>query len=147
LREELRIKDARLANIPAHHRPFYRPSERLAILELRAVRGWSLEQTAKTFFVCPKTIASWMKRVDEEGATALVQVGRPGRLSAEMKPTGLLNVQKGNRRLNRIPAVIECATWSGRLNNVASSVDSRRIDRSFGGPCKPLRSWAIEHRG
>ncbi|HEV2947701.1 MAG TPA: hypothetical protein VGX70_10015, partial [Gemmataceae bacterium] len=52
LREELRIKDARMASIPAHHRPFYRPTERLAILELKAARGWSLEQTAKTFFVC-----------------------------------------------------------------------------------------------
>jgi len=67
LREELRIKDSRMASIPAHQRPFYRPSKRLAILELKAARGWSLEQTAKIFFVCPKTIASWMKRVDEEG--------------------------------------------------------------------------------
>ena len=44
LREELRIKDARMASISAHHRPFYRPRERLAILELKAVRGWSLER-------------------------------------------------------------------------------------------------------
>jgi hypothetical protein len=74
LREELRIKDARMASIPAHHRPFYRPKERLAILELKAARGWSLEQTAERFFVCPKTIASWMKRLDERGAAALVQL-------------------------------------------------------------------------
>ncbi|HEV2947765.1 MAG TPA: DDE-type integrase/transposase/recombinase, partial [Gemmataceae bacterium] len=72
-----RIKDARMASIPAHHRPFYRPTERLAILELKAARGWSLEQTAKTFFVCPKTIASWIKRLDEDGAAALVQLPVP----------------------------------------------------------------------
>src|SRR5262249_33225649 len=77
LREELRIKDARMARIPAHQRPFYHPSERLAILELKAARGWSLAQTAKTFFVCPKTIAAWMKRIDEDGAGALVQVPVP----------------------------------------------------------------------
>ena len=77
LREELRIKDARMASIPAHQRPFYRPPERLAILELKAARGWSLEQTAKRFFVCPKTVASWMKRLDEEGAKALVQLPVP----------------------------------------------------------------------
>jgi putative transposase len=77
LREELRIKDARMASIPAHQRPFYRPPERLAILELKAARGWSLEQTAKRFFVCPKTVASWMKRLDEEGAAALVQLPVP----------------------------------------------------------------------
>jgi hypothetical protein len=51
LQEELRIKDARMASIPAHQRPFYRPPERLAILELKAASGWSLEQTAKRFFV------------------------------------------------------------------------------------------------
>jgi len=77
LREELRIKDGRMASIPAHHRPYYRPRERLAILELKAARGWSLEQTAKRFFVCPKTVASWMKRLDEEGAAALVQLPVP----------------------------------------------------------------------
>jgi transposase-like protein len=74
LREELRIKDARMASIPAHHRPFYRPKERLAILELKAARGWSLEQTAERFSVCAKTIASWLKRLDEEGTAALVQL-------------------------------------------------------------------------
>jgi len=77
LREELRIKDARMASIPAHHRPFYRPTERLAILELKAARDWSLEQTAKAFIVCPKTIASWMKRLDEDGAAALIQLPVP----------------------------------------------------------------------
>jgi hypothetical protein len=52
----LTFKDARMGGIVAHHRPFYRATERLAILELKAARGWSLEQTAKAFFVCPKTI-------------------------------------------------------------------------------------------
>jgi hypothetical protein len=77
LREELRIKDCRMAGIPAHHRPFYRATERLAILELKPARGWSLEQTAKAFFVCPKTIAAWMKRIDEDGTAALVQLPVP----------------------------------------------------------------------
>jgi hypothetical protein len=36
LREEIRIKDLRMATIPAPRRPHYRPTERLAILELRA---------------------------------------------------------------------------------------------------------------
>ncbi len=51
LREELRTKDARAAQIPPQRRPHYGPLERLAILELRAVRGWSLKQTADTFFL------------------------------------------------------------------------------------------------
>ena len=41
LREELRIKDARLERVPPHRRPHYPAVERLAILELRAARGWS----------------------------------------------------------------------------------------------------------
>jgi len=41
LQEEMRIKDARMLRIPAQRRPHYPPVERLAILELRAARGWS----------------------------------------------------------------------------------------------------------
>ncbi len=36
LQEEMRIKDARMLRIPAQRRPHYPPTERLAILELRA---------------------------------------------------------------------------------------------------------------
>jgi predicted RNA polymerase sigma factor len=53
LREEIRIKNERLARIPANQRPHYRPTERLAILELRALRGWSVAQTARVFYVTP----------------------------------------------------------------------------------------------
>jgi hypothetical protein len=76
-REEMRIKDARMPVIPPHRRPFYRPTERLAILELRAARGWSLQQTADALLVTPATVASWMKRIEGEGADALVQVRAP----------------------------------------------------------------------
>jgi transposase InsO family protein len=77
LREELRIKNARMARINPHRRPQYPPVERMAILELKAARGWSLEQTARAFLVTPATIASWMKRLDEEGPHALVQLRQP----------------------------------------------------------------------
>src|SRR5262245_44649564 len=58
-------------------RPFYRPAARLAILELRACRRWSLQQTADALLVTAATVASWMKRLDEDGADALVQVRTP----------------------------------------------------------------------
>ena len=73
LREELRIKDTRIAQIAPQRRPHYGPYERMAILELRAARGWSLKQTADTFLVTPATIASWLKRIDDQGANALLQ--------------------------------------------------------------------------
>ena len=77
LREELRIKDARMSGIAAHRRPRYAPTERLAILEVRAARGWSLKQTADAFLVTPTTVASWSKRVDELGPKALLQLREP----------------------------------------------------------------------
>ena len=64
LREELRIRDARLERVPPHRRPHYPAVARLAILELRAALGWSAAQTAERFFVTEATVASWMTRLD-----------------------------------------------------------------------------------
>ena len=77
LREENRIKNARMARIDPHRRPQYPPTGRMAILELRAARNWSLQQTADVFLVTAPTISSWMKRVDEQGPAALVQLREP----------------------------------------------------------------------
>jgi transposase InsO family protein len=77
LREELRIKDARLERVPPRHRPHHPAVERLAILELRAARGWSAAQTAERFFVTEATIADWMARLDEDGPAALVRTPEP----------------------------------------------------------------------
>lgn len=77
LEEELRIKDARMLRVPAHERPHYAPIERLAILELRAARGWSLAQTARRLLVTTATVASWMRRLNEQGPSAIVQIQEP----------------------------------------------------------------------
>jgi transposase InsO family protein len=75
--EEMRIKDARMLRIPAQRRPHYPPIERLAVLELRAARCWSMSQTARHLLVAPATVASWMGRLDEEGPRAIVQTREP----------------------------------------------------------------------
>ncbi len=77
LREEIRIRDARMALVVPRRRPHYPATERMSILELRAARGWSFQQTADTFLVTAATIASWMRRVDEKGPDALVQLRTP----------------------------------------------------------------------
>jgi putative transposase len=77
LQAELRIKDARMHRLPAHRRPFYPPCQRLEILELRAARGWSLQQTADTFLVTVATLRSWMQRLEEDGPKALLQPPTP----------------------------------------------------------------------
>jgi transposase InsO family protein len=47
------------------------------VLALKAARGWNLAQTAARFLVEPATIASWLRRIDEEGPDALVQLPAP----------------------------------------------------------------------
>lgn len=76
-REEIRIKDARMRRIDPRNRPYYPPSERLAILELRAVRGWNNVQTARAFFLEPATISSWFRRIDDPGDRPLVRLPEP----------------------------------------------------------------------
>ena len=77
LREEARIRDARMELVPGQRRPHYPPIERLAILELRAARGWSQAETARRLLVTPLTVASWAQRLDDEGPDALVEVREP----------------------------------------------------------------------
>jgi transcriptional regulator with XRE-family HTH domain len=77
LREEMRIKDARMKHLSPHERPHYPPVERMSILELKAARNWSLAQTARAFLVTSATISTWMRRLDEEGPEALVQIPQP----------------------------------------------------------------------
>ncbi len=77
LREEIRIKDARWQVLPARNRPHYCAVDRLAILEVRAARSWSVAQTARAFLVDEETVSSWMKRLDEEGPRPLVRVPVP----------------------------------------------------------------------
>jgi transposase InsO family protein len=77
LREELRIKNTRMAQIAAHRRPHYPPTERMAILELRAARGWNQVQAAKAMMVAPATVSAWTRRIEEQGPTALVQLPEP----------------------------------------------------------------------
>src|SRR5262249_23060614 len=77
LRAEIRIKDARMTCVPAQRRPYYPPAVRLEILQLRAARTWSLQQAADAFLVTAATIRSWMKRLEETGPRALVQLRTP----------------------------------------------------------------------
>ncbi len=77
LNEELAIKNDRLGRVPPRRRPHYRPTDRMRTLQLKAARGWSSHQIAEVFAVTEDTIATWLKRTDEEGERALVQVSEP----------------------------------------------------------------------
>jgi putative transposase len=77
LKEELLIKDFRMKRIPAAKRPHYTPTERLAILELKAARGWSNTQTAEAFLICPDTIDYWSKMLDSNEPKILLRMSQP----------------------------------------------------------------------
>jgi transposase InsO family protein len=49
----------------------------MRILQLKAARRWSCEQAARAFHVDEQTLRSWMKRVDERGERALIQIADP----------------------------------------------------------------------
>ena len=68
LREEARIKDSRMDRIPAQRRPHYPPIERMAVLALRAARGWSLSQTAQRFLDFVRYIVRRLKVVCRAGS-------------------------------------------------------------------------------
>ena len=74
LREELRIISARMRRVPANRRPQYTGLERMAILQLRAMRGWNKSETSRHFLVSDDTIRDWLRRVDDD---ALVQTSTP----------------------------------------------------------------------
>ncbi|MCP5071300.1 MAG: transposase, partial [bacterium] len=77
LKEEMRMKDARMGRLDPRRRPHYRPVDRMAILELKAARGWSGADTARAMLLLPATIASWLKRLDEDGPSALTKTREP----------------------------------------------------------------------
>jgi hypothetical protein len=77
LTEELRIKDARLARLKPGTGARYEQHDRMAILELRAQRGWTQDETAKHFHMHPHTIGIWMKSLDDDGEAALTRIPEP----------------------------------------------------------------------
>jgi predicted RNA polymerase sigma factor len=64
LKNEMQLKDERFRRLLPHRRPYYRPIQRLQILQLKATRGWSTSQTAKAFLLNEHTVISWMQRID-----------------------------------------------------------------------------------
>ena len=138
LQEELRIKDSRMERISPQRRPHYPPTERLAILELRAARGWSLAQTARHMLVTPLTVIHWNRRLDEERPDALVQIREPvnrfpefvGYLVRRLKT---LCPSMGTRRIARVLARAGLhlgATTVRRMLRPAPKPIPKSLDRS-----------------
>jgi transcriptional regulator with XRE-family HTH domain len=143
LQEEIRIKDARMTLLLPQRRPHYPSTERMAILELRAARGWSLAQTARAFLVTPLTIAQWLRRLDEQGPNALLRLPEPvnkfpefvGYLVRRLKtlcPT--LGKQKIAQMLARAGLHLGTTTVSRMLKQAPSSSPLIRKNQDEGAP-------------
>ena len=94
LREELRITGARMRRVDPR-RLQYSPSERVAILELRAMRGWGKAETARRFFVSDDTVPT------KHSAARL----RTRCTSRDHRPTNspALNRETAGRAVRRVP--------------------------------------------
>ena len=46
-------------------------------MSLRAAEGWTATQTSKEFLLTAPTVASWTRRLDENGPGALVRTPEP----------------------------------------------------------------------
>ena len=70
LHRELEIFRTQRGGPPPHRRPDDRPAQRLAILQLRRLRGWSIKTTADRFVLHRNTIRSWVKALEGKGKPA-----------------------------------------------------------------------------
>jgi hypothetical protein len=71
LRREVAILRAQRDSMTPHRRPDYAPVQRLAILQLRRLRGWSVVQTAEHFVLHPNTVHSWIAAVERGNKSSL----------------------------------------------------------------------------
>jgi transposase InsO family protein len=67
--ETVEILAARMDKIPERRRPFYTPSQRFRILEIKSLLGWNQGRAAQVFRVCSNTIANWEAHADPGART------------------------------------------------------------------------------
>jgi len=117
----MRIEDERMGLVPAAARPHYPPHERLAILAVRAARGWSAAETARAFLVTHPTI-----RVVDEAAR---RRGRGRARAARRARESLPRLRDGRRAgaPSRLPAPRQGANRAGACPRgpLALGVDRR----------------------
>ncbi len=134
IKEEMRIKDARMADIPAQRRPHYLSIERLAILQLRAARGWSQAQTAERMQITPATVAAWTGRLDEEGPGALVQMPVP----VNRFPEFVAYIVRSLKILCPAMGKVRIANFLARAG---LHLGSTTVARMLASPARPMSRW------
>jgi len=72
LRRENAIFRGQRENVRPHQRPEYSPEQRLAIVQLKRLRGWTLAETATRFVVHENTLRHWIYAVEGKGNARLL---------------------------------------------------------------------------
>ena len=70
LRREMKVFRAQRGGLPPHRRPDYRPEQRLAILQFRRLRGWSIQKAAEHFVVHRNTVRAWIRAAEGGGRSS-----------------------------------------------------------------------------
>jgi transposase-like protein len=76
-RRALRLISSRFWRLDPKKRPHYTKAERLRIVELKALNGWTAAATAERFLVDAKTVCRWMNELAEVGEERLLAIEPP----------------------------------------------------------------------
>jgi hypothetical protein len=121
----------------------YSPTERMAILELMAARGWSKAQAGRHFLVTDDTVASWTGRIGEDEPGALVKATVPVNKFPDFVAAMVIKLKTlfpmmGRRRI---------AGFLARAGlHIAASTVRRMLNRKPAAqPPAPLASRLVRH--
>jgi len=150
LREELRIKDApstssgqaRLARIPAKNRPHYPPTERLAVLALKAARGWAPTAVRPAQRTNRRPIAGRRNRAAPPSGSRRREAApttsrRPRRGSSSNPPRSRTGSGASTRRGRTRSYSCRLRSTSTRSSSATSFGGSRRRSRRWGRSASP----------
>jgi transposase InsO family protein len=122
---------ARFDRMPERRRPYYSPSQRFRILEIKNLLAWSAKETAKTFLVCANTIQNWEHSVDPTSKTvgSTVQPTPPVRRAADVVRLVAQNmVRLGYGGRDMIARMLARAGWEVSARSVARYAKERPLD-------------------
>ncbi len=153
LKEELRLKDARMERVSPRRRPHYRPAERMSILELKACRGWTAEEVANRFHLSSATVSSWQRRVDDPESAGLLELREPANkfpqfIRLAVKRLKLLCPRLGKDKIAEMfcPAGMEisASTVSRIVKEPSPAPESGPAKKTLVRPRRPNEAWLID---
>jgi putative transposase len=114
----------------------------MRILQLRAARGWNLEQTARVFLIDLQTLMIWMRRLDEQRDRPLIQTHEP----VNRYPDFVRNLVRQLKRLFPSMGSRRMAQVLARAGLCLGPTTIRRMVREASGPLETATEATIARR-